>query len=112
MFCVCVLCMLACFWDSNSFWKGVFRLILSENEAHFFPNLDSAFRGGSSTESHPPCLLKKPEHASSPFSGRSRLVLGEAEGDTVPSGTGAQRPAERGGLEMEVTWGTPVSLGG
>ena len=108
---VCVWCMLACFWDSHSFWK-VFRLIhnLKSKKKHFFfPTWTQPCRVVPAPSLTPPCLLKKPEPPRHPFGKKQRLVLGEAKRVTsVPSGTGAQRPAERGGLEMEVTWGTPA----
>lgn len=111
VFCVCVVCMLACFWDSHSFWK-VFRLIhdLKSKKKHFFfPTWTQPCRVVPALSITPPWLLKKPEPPRHPSGKKQRLVLGEAKRVTsVPSGTGAQRPVERGGLEMEVTWGTPA----
>ena len=111
VFCVCVVCMLACFWDSHSFWK-VFRLIhdLKSKKKHFFfPTWTQPCRVVPALSITPPWLLKKPEPPRHPSGTKQRLVLGEAKRVTsVPSGTGAQRLVERGGLEMEVTWGTPA----
>lgn len=109
---VCVVCVLACFWSPHSFCK-VYRLIhdLKSKKNHFFfPTWTQPCRVVPAPSLTTPWPLKKPEPLRHPSGKKQRLVLGEAKRVTsVPSGTGAQSPTERGGLEMEVT-GQPLPL--